>query len=229
MAKVRYGPLAGAISGSQGNTTWSRNRYGAYLRIRAIPTKRVTPYTTEIRGRLAALSQEYQTLTDAQKAAWATWADGNPIVDRLGDSQVLQASDCFIQLNMRIDALAGPHILVPPIASPPAALEGLSVAASAAADSVTLTWTSGAIGADESVAAWVAVLTSAGRSYYKNLLKLVNYSGLAQTSPLNIGASVVTRFGDVLEGQKIFVHAFVYSQSTGLSSALSVANCIVAA
>jgi hypothetical protein len=229
MALMREGPLAGTISGSVGNTTFSRNRYGAYIRTRSIPTKRVTPYTTEIRGRLAQLAQAWQGLAAAQQAAWVAWADEHPIINRIGDSQVLQGSDAYIQLNMRLDALGATHIAVPPIASPPAALEGLACSGSAAADSLDITWTSGAISAQEQLAIWVAMVSSAGRNYYKNLLKLVHYSAVSAASPESVGASVVLRFGDILQGQKAFVHAFVYGNNTGLSSALSVANCIIGA
>jgi hypothetical protein len=194
-----------------------------------MPTLRVTPHTTAVRGRLAQLSQEWQTLTDAQKAAWVTWAQDHPIIDRLGDPQVLQGSDAYIQLNMRLDALGEAHIAVPPISAPPGAIEELTVTSSAAADSCSLAWTSGALGATEALAVWVAVVTSPGRNYYKNLLKLVEYSAGAQASPLDVGASVVDRFGDILEGQKLFVHAFIYSKTTGMSGALAQAQCIVAA
>lgn len=163
------------------------------------------------------------------RAGWAAWADEHKVIDRLGMEQVLQASDAYIQLNMRIDALDGTHISLPPIASPPGAVEGLAIAASEGGGTASVSWTSGALGANEHMAAWIAVVTSAGRSYYKNLMKLVDYSNAAQSSPRDIAASIVDRFGTLIEGQKLYLHAFVYDATTGLSSALAVANTIVAA
>jgi len=227
--KIRYGPFVGALSGSEGNTTASRNRSGPYLRVRSIPTKRVTPWTTEVRGRLSALSQAWGAVEASDKQAWESWAQEHPIIDRLGDSRVLQGSNAYIQLNMRLLGIGASQISLPPVASPPAAISGLTLTAQDGAGVCSLAWTSGALGATEQLVIWAAVLTSPGRNYYKNLLKQVFYSAAAATSPQDFKTEIVERFGDLLVGHRVFVHAFVYDNTTGLSSALAVANTTVVA
>lgn len=227
--KVRWGPFVGAMSGSEGNTTASRNRYGPYLRVRSIPTKRVTDYTTEVRGQLASLAQAYGALDPTDQQAWEAWAPEHPIVDRLGDSRVLQASNAYIQINMRLLRIGASPISLPPIASPPAAISGLTLTAQDAAGVCSLAWTSGALGASEQLVINAALITSPGRRYYKNFLKQVDYSAAAAVSPFDFKANMVERFGDLLVGQRVYVHAFVYDNTTGLSSALAVANTTVVA
>lgn len=227
--KIRYGPFVGALSGSEGNTTASRNKGGPYLRIRSMPTKRVTPYTTEIRGRLASLSQAWGSVDPSDQAAWEAFAPEHPIIDRLGDSRTLQASNLFIQLNMRLLGIGASQISLPPIATPPGAIDDLTLTVQDGAGVCELAWTSGALPADEQLVIWSALLTSPGRRYYKNLLTQVAYSPISQASPFSFKTQQIDRKGDLLVGQRMYVHAFVYSNVTGFSSALAVANTTVVA
>lgn len=216
--KIKIGGMVAEMSGALGNVVASKNRYGAYLRSRVVPTKVVTDATNDVRGRLSSLSQAYAALTDAQQESWKTWAAVNPITDRLGDKRVLQPSAAFIQLNARILQAGGTQIDVPPVAAAPAAIVGLGVAAAAGAGTVAISWTSGALGANECLAVWIALVDSAGRSYYRNLLKLVKVTAAAATTPQAVGADVLLRFGTMVAGQVIHVEAEVWSDVTGLVS-----------
>jgi hypothetical protein len=210
-----------------GNVVFSRNRYGAYIRTRVIPTLVTNTYTTGIRGRLAGLSQAWAGLDEDEKVAWETWARENPIVDRMGDQQILQGSAAFIQINMRILACAGTQIDVPPIAVAPSPITGLTMTAETGVGDVALAWTSGALAASECLVIWAAVVNSAGRRYYKNALKQVFISAAAATTPQDIKAEIEARFGTLAVGQVMYIHAFVYDDETGLSSSVAIAQTTV--
>jgi hypothetical protein len=222
--KIKTGALVGMLSGAMGNLVASRNRYGPYLRTRVVPALRTTEWTVAIRGRLAGLAQAWAGLTEDQKVAWETWANEHPVVDRLGDSQVLHGEAVFIQLNMRVLALGGTQIDVPPVAVPPDPVSGLTLTVESAAGVVTLAWTSGALAAGAHLVIWAAVVNSAGQRYYKNKLKLVHYSAAAATSPEDFKDDLIERFGTLAVGQIVYVHAFVYDSATGLSSSVAMAS-----
>ena len=50
-------------SGSQGATTWARNRYGQYTRMRAHPVNPNTPAQRQARSALSGCASAWQELT----------------------------------------------------------------------------------------------------------------------------------------------------------------------
>ena len=85
MALVVYtGPVAG-LSGSQGGSTYSRNRFGYYVRNRTRPVNPNTARQNTIRQALAELTQRWsQVLSSAQRAAWNLYSQNTPMTNRLG-------------------------------------------------------------------------------------------------------------------------------------------------
>jgi hypothetical protein len=226
--KITYGPIVGAMSGGLGSVVATRGRYGPVLRIGVIPTLRTTTQTTVVRGRLTQLSKQWASLDAQSRASWVTWAGQTPIVDRLGASRTLSGNAAFIRCNSRILACLGTVITHPKVSAAPAPISGVTVTA-AQVDTIALNWTSGALAATECIMVWAAVVESSGREFYKNLLKLVQVSAGAEETPLAIGTAVTNRFGWVKANQRLYVHAFVCDNTTGLVSSLAMANCIVTA
>jgi hypothetical protein len=230
MAKITPGPLAGVVSGKIGNTVFSRGRYGPYIRNRMIPTSSQSTATLDVRNRLSALSKAWGAVAAASKVAWKTWAATNPVIDRLGASQVLSANAAFIQLNAHAIQAGGTQISLPPVGTSPIGLLGLNITVDiGVTPECLLKWTSGATGAAEVVAVWAAVVDSPGRAYYKNLLKLVHLSGVAQATDLEIAAALASRFGTLIVGQVVYIEAEVWSRTTGLISGRAACSDVVEA
>lgn len=93
-------------SGSQANTTASRNRFGQYLRNRSMPTQPRTAAQVAVRSSLANFSQLWKTLTDAQRLAWSAYADSHPRTNSLGVSIKLTGSMAYTGVNNAL-AIAG--------------------------------------------------------------------------------------------------------------------------
>jgi len=106
MAKVQLGGGVAAISGKSGGTVFARNKGGAYMRNFVVPTNPSTVYQEEARDRLAQYSNEWRTLTDAQREAWNAWAAEHPVIDRLGASKNLTGAQAYTKINTNRD-LAG--------------------------------------------------------------------------------------------------------------------------
>lgn len=137
--KVRYSVLADA-SGSLGGLVASHNRGGQYLRARVVPTNPSTGPQVEMRTIFGNLASAWQTLTDAQREAWTTYAINVPITDSMGDPLTLTGQQMYVRNNSaRIQAgLArvddGPVIFSLDSLSP------VAIVPSAAADNYSVTF-----------------------------------------------------------------------------------------
>lgn len=229
MALYTPGPMVGSVSGGIGNTVFSRGRYGAILRIGAIPGNRITEYTVTARNRLSSLSKAWAALDPEERMSWETWAGQHPIVNRLGISQVLQGSAAFIQLNARILTAGGTQIDVPPIVGAPAPIGGTVALTGVAPSTSSLSWTSGKLAATDCLAVWGAVVYSKGRIYYKNLLKEIVVSAAEEETPLAIGTELNDRFGLLSVGSTIYLNCFVLGKTSGLLSGMTLASVVVSA
>lgn len=91
---IRTG-LGGQLSGSTGGVTASRNRYGQYLRNRTVPVNPNSSRQQIARAAFATASQLWKGLSQAQRNAWAAYADGTPVLNKLGESVILSGNAMF--------------------------------------------------------------------------------------------------------------------------------------
>jgi len=100
MALVKFGGGVVQMSGSIAGDVFARNRYGNYARAR---TKPINPNTTgqqQVRASIAWLVEHWaRTLTPAQRAAWALYADSVNMLNRLGEAIHLSGFNHFIRSN----------------------------------------------------------------------------------------------------------------------------------
>jgi len=218
MAKISPGPMAGAISGAMGGTVFSHNRYGAYIRTRAIPVNPDTEWQAQMKGILTQLTRSWSGLTDAGRAAWRTWTLSNPVTDGLGQKQVLTGHVAYIGINSRLLRAGDTVITVPPIAAAPTPLLTVTLTADIGLGGVTVAYTATPLGAGEKLWVVAALVDSVGVNYVRNLNKLVFISAAAAASPADIEAAVEERFGTMQVGEKLIVYASVFGSTTGLLS-----------
>ena len=216
--KFTPGPTIAAASGSIGGTVYSRNQYGAYTRNRAIPVTSTTPEALAAKSRFTAQSQAWLALTAGQRLSWAAWALQNPVIDALGQPQVLAGNAAFIRLNSPLAFGAFATLTSPPTIAPPASLITLVLAADIGLGDVDLTYTPTPLGANVVLAIKAAVTNSTGINYVRNLLKLLPYSPLAQASPFDIQTQVEARLGTLVVGQTLHVEVYTFDSTTGLRS-----------
>lgn len=94
------GPLVSEARGSAGGTTASRNRFGQYLRQRAIPVNPDSPAQILARQRLNDLSTRFRDiLTQAQRNAWNLYASNTVWKNKLGADVHLTGQNHFIRSN----------------------------------------------------------------------------------------------------------------------------------
>jgi hypothetical protein len=118
---IKLGEIVSQASGTLRGTTYSHNRYGAYVRNGTIPVNPQSDRQTTVRSFFQDLTQHWsQTLTQAQRDQWTTYGENVPILNRLGDQVLLTGLGHYIRSNVprllagltRVDA--GPVIFTLP-------------------------------------------------------------------------------------------------------------------
>lgn len=216
--KFMPGPFIGNASGSIGGNVFSRNRYGAYVRDRAIPVTSTTTEALNAKAIFTTQSQAWRSLTDGERLAWKEWALDNPITDALGQQQELAGNAAFIQINARLAAIGSPAITDPPVAAPPTGLTSIVQECDIGTADFDLTFLATPLGATEKLYIQAAVVNSAGINYVKNKLRLIGVSAAAQASPYDHQAQLESRFGTAVAGQTVHVLVSVVDTATGLLS-----------
>jgi hypothetical protein len=228
MAKFLPGPAAAAISGSVGGTTFSTNRFGPYMRRRTIPTNPNTAFQVLARNRLQTVSQAWQALDPDEQEAWRQWAQTNPIVNTLGQPQVLAGHQAFAQINSRLLAMSQALIDTPPAIPAPVPLLTASVASSAGGGTCAITFTATPLGANDRLYIRCAVVSSPGISYVRNRLKLITITSAALASPYDAASSIIARWGTLIEDDVQHFELSVINDATGLLSVPLKASASVA-
>lgn len=219
MAKFVPGAMAGQISGSIGSTTFSRNRFGPYMRRRTNPVNPSSVYQQQIRAWLSQLSQGWRSLSSAVQLQWSNWASQNPVTDSLGLQQNLDGHQAYVQINSRILKAGATIISAPPIVAAPDALATMTPTYDIGAGTFGVAFTATPLGAGKRLWIEAAVVNSAGVRYVNNLYKLTSVTAAAQASPFDDQANIETRFGTLIVGQVVHRKVSVFDGTTGLLSA----------
>jgi len=198
--------------------TASRGRGGPYLRIRSIPTKVVSEFTTEVRNIMTACSRAWGALDPEEQVSWNTWCGTHPITDALGDSRTLFGAQGYTQLNARILKAGDSVIELPPVSAAPAPMTAFSAAPEEATQTCVMTYLPTPLAATERIWITAAIVTNPGVAYYANLMKNVHIGALASASLVDIGPDLVARFGSLIEGQVLHINAQVYEKTSGMLS-----------
>lgn len=85
------GSLIAEASGSVNGVVFSRNRGGAYIRNRSVPVNPSTDLQTRIRGIFGGNATNWKSLSQADRDAWALYAEKTPLINRLGASRAIPA------------------------------------------------------------------------------------------------------------------------------------------
>lgn len=195
-------------SGSYQGITSSRNRFGQYVRTRAIPVNPASGFQGTVRARLSANSAAWRALTDAQRAGWDTLGLSMARSDSLGQSYTLTGFQAYCSVNNNINATGGAAISAAPALVTPSAILTATVTLTAAALSIAYTPTP--LAAGERVFTFASPQRSAGRAFESDM-RLLQVSAAAAASPIDAYAAYVARFGLPVVGNRIFLSFSTYS------------------
>ena len=109
--KFKPGLIGGSFSGSVGNITASRNRFGSYLRDRAMPINPNSSRQQAVRSRFQSLAFSWgNDLTQAQRDAWILYGQNVTSKDKNGDDINLTGYNHFQRTNSIVLAGSFPQV-----------------------------------------------------------------------------------------------------------------------
>ena len=210
-------------SGSYQGVTSSRNRYGQYVRTRAIP---VNPSSTQqgvVRGRMSVNAAAWRALTEAQRAAWADLGLQMTRTDALGSSYTLNGFGAYVSVNNNNLATGGSAVSDAPALVSPSTVATATITLTAASFSVAFTPTP--LGTGEKIMIYCSPQRAAGRNYESDY-RLIFVGAAASASPSNILTAYTARFGVPVVGNKVFLSIHVFKG--GFRSGPLLVNQVVA-
>ena len=216
--KVILGPTIGQASGRLGSSVYSHNRGGAYIRNGSIPVTSTTPAALAAKARLTTVSQNWQTLTEAERLAWDQFALQNPRNDRLRQTVTLTGHAAYVSLQTRRLLAAQGFLASPPIDPAPNGLLTLTGTFDIGAGAFAIAYTATPLGAGVQLWLRAAVYESQGINYVQNLLRFVGRSASAQASPFDSQTLIEAVFGALTVGQRVTIMVSTYDTATGLLS-----------
>lgn len=211
-------------SGSYQGVTSSRNRFGQYVRTRAIPVNPASAQQGVVRARLALNAAAWRTLTDAQRAGWEDLALQMNRSDALGQSYTLNGFGAYCSVNNNNLAAGNAAVSDAPALVTPSNIVTATVTLTAAAFTVAYTATPLAAGARLFV--YASPQRNAGRQFEADY-RLIHVSAAAAASPADIESEYVARFGVPVVGNKVFLSIATYLG--GFRSGMFTVNAVVSA
>lgn len=100
MALILLGGNVSEIRGSIGSHTYSRNRFGAYIRSRTVPTNPSTPAQSAIRTIMAQVVAAWHNLEQIDRDEWGDYAASIPWTNKLGQQVYLSGQNHFVRYNV---------------------------------------------------------------------------------------------------------------------------------
>lgn len=207
-------PILGQLRGRIGDNVFSHNKGGDYVRMGTKPTNPNTERQQTTRTFLGTFASGWaNTLTQAQRDAWDTYAETHPVKNSLGQDVYISGLAWYVSCNTRLIDAGDLAVTDPPVDSAPGALYTLSVDLSAA-NTLDCTFTP-ALGADERLQVWVSQPVTAGASPNFRQCVLAGYTGQAAASPV-----AVTTPHSFQSGQRVVVYGGVFRDDGLISSYL---------
>lgn len=222
MASVQFGGGISNIVGSHAGNTFSKNKGGAYMKRKPHGVVTNSETQTLVRTQMAQASQYFtHTLTNAERAAWATFAATYPVTNRLGNTVYLSAQQMFCKLSCNLLGDGATILSAPPITTAVGTCSALLIAAvSGSPGTLHIQPTGAGVGIHDRCVLYVSPPFNPGRSFVSSQLRRMGSSWPFGTNS-NISVAYLDVFGltPTAASQRIIVRAFGINESTGIMSA----------
>lgn len=228
MAKIKFTAFLADMRGKIAGTVFTKNRAGAVARTKVSPSNPQTNFQLGVRAVLTGLSQGWRGLTQAQRDAWSTAVQNFPRTNVFGDSNILSGHQLYIGLNGQLAAAGASFITTPPNPTGAPAVSGVALTAALTADNMTVAFDPDPVPANTAIIVDATTSLSPGRNNVSNQFRQIAVLDPADTSPADIWADYVAKFGTPSEGQKVHVRLRAVNTLTGEVSGGVTASAIVA-
>lgn len=100
MARIKFSPVVGEISGSIGGSTFQKNRFGFTVRKKPLPPSIISALQYNNRVNMARVISAWAGLTAAQRKAWDNFLSFSAAYARLNKNALLSGFNLFVRYNI---------------------------------------------------------------------------------------------------------------------------------
>lgn len=229
MASVKFGNFIVDARGKINGNVYSKNKGGAYARVRVKPSNPRSTFQTAVRAILTSFSQSWKALTATQIAGWNQGAINYPKSNRIGDRHILNGNSLYVALNKNLADVGISGISDCPA---PDSVDTVTVSTAVADNSaqtlvITLT---GAVPSNTSIKVFTSGTVSAGVNSIGTKLRQVTSFASAHAAALTLTTPYLARFGSIgAAGSKIFYKIVPVNETTGQAGAAISGQIIIQA
>ncbi len=192
-------------------STSSRNRFGQYVRTRAIPVNPGTSAQSAARSRLSAYAGTWRGLTQQQRDAWDALAATMPRTDSLGQTYYPTGFQVYVGANTLRDLMS----LTPLVEAPAAPSWAENPTTAVAVDAGALNVTHGEINAEYDLLAFASPPRSAGRAYESDFRYLAKAT-VKTAGDWDLSSAYIAKFGAPPDGVRVHVKTVLVHTASGL-------------
>jgi hypothetical protein len=194
-------------SGSVAGNTFSRNRFGQYIRTRAIPVNPASTFQQVVRARMQTNADAWKNLTATQRNGWADFGLNFARTDSLGQTYNLTGFQAYCSVNNNQLAAGNAVLSDAPLYAEPSPIS--TITPTVTSGSFSVAWTVTPLAANERLFISVSPGRSPGVSFESDY-RLITVTAAAAASPSNILSAYQARFGNPVTGMRYFVSAQRY-------------------
>ncbi len=208
------GPLVGQLSGSQGSTTASHNRYGSYLRNRVIPVNPSTSAQIARRNNFGEVASHWRTLTATEIAGWEALGIQIVRTDSQGQTYTLNGFGAFMDVNINRKLFGLSIVVAAPLLGTLEELVSLDLVATAGVQLFTFGFLPTPIGAGKRLKIEASRPLGQGITFVgKGDIRALSYTADNIASPVDVTSAWTSRFGPLIADQKILALGTVVNSS----------------
>ena len=214
----------GKVSGRTGGDVKMRN---GRSRAMAFPALVRNIYTSTARGFFSTFSSSWRTLNDAERTTWLNFSYST--TDRFARPITIRGKSAYVGINTNLSNVGGtPIALAPTGATPPSSTIITELATDVSLTQMNIVYAVNATGGKTLVYATTSLSPSINRPS-QSAYRLIGVVNTSAASPADIWAAYVAKFGVPAVGARVFLQLRSIDVSTGLASAITQVDGIVAA
>lgn len=194
-------------SGSYQGITSSRNRFGQYVRTRAIPVNPSSVAQGQVRARMSQNSAAWRALTDAQREGWESLGSQMTRTDALGQPYALNGFAAYCSVNNNKLNAGDATVAAAPTLDTPLTLSTVTI--STTGGTLSVAYTATPMPASTKLFIFASPQRNAGRAYESDF-RLIAVTAAAAASPHNLLAAYSARLGAPVVGSRIFFQLVSY-------------------
>lgn len=229
MAKLLFGIGVADARGKLGGHVFSKNKNGAYVRQKVSPVQPRTSAQLVVRSAFGTFSKAWGgTLDDTMRQGWISLAATNPRPDKFGNPQILTGLQMYQSSNRNLHTIGVAREDTPPPDLSVEGLTGLEIVVQVTGNIFLVSWTPQTLNPHMHIVIDATPPLSPGKRFVTPHLRLL-FADPADSSgsPADLFTAYHDRFGQLQEGQRIAIDAYVINDSNGASSTPAAASAIV--